>query len=110
MARFAMTLNLKDDPEAIRKYVEYHRNVWPEVEASLKSVGIRKMRIYLVGRRLFMYCEAREGFDPARDFASYQRDARTKEWDALMRTFQELAPEARPGEWWSPMEEVYHLG
>jgi len=110
MARFALTLNLKDDPEAIRKYVEYHRNVWPEVEASLKAVGIRKMRIYLKGRRLFMYCEAKEGFDPARDFTAYQRDARTREWDALMRAFQERAPEAAPGEWWSPMEEVYHLG
>jgi L-rhamnose mutarotase len=38
---FGMSLNLKDDPQVIEKYKEYHRHVWPEVEQTLKSVGTR---------------------------------------------------------------------
>lgn len=109
MISFAMTLNLKDDPETIHRYVECHRQVWPEVQASLRSIGLQNMRIFLKGRRLFMYGEAMDGFEPSRDFASYLRDDKTKEWDALMRTFQEPVPEAAAGEWWSPMEEVFAL-
>ena len=104
-----MTLNLKNDPEAIRQCVEYHRWVWPEVQASLKSTGLTNMRIFLKGRRLLMYGEAPDGFDPSRDLAAYLRDARTREWDDLMRTFQEPVPEAALEEWWSPMEEVFRL-
>ncbi len=106
---FAMTLNLKDDPALMRQYKEYHKNVWPEVKASLKAVGITEMHIFVKGRRMFMYCVARDGFVPARDFARYQRDVKTREWDALMRNFQEPAPEAAPGEWWSQMEELFDL-
>ena len=31
MKRIAMTVLLKDDPEVIRQYEEYHANVWPQV-------------------------------------------------------------------------------
>ena len=31
MKRIAMTVMLKDDVEIIRKYEEYHANLWPEV-------------------------------------------------------------------------------
>ena len=54
MKSFAMTLNLKDDPELIAQYTEYHRNTWPEVPDGLKSLGIENMKIFLHGRRLFM--------------------------------------------------------
>ena len=104
-----MTLNLKDDPETIRQYVEYHRRVWPEVKSSLRSIGLHNIRIFLKGRRLFMCGEAGEGFDPSRDLAAYLRDDRTKEWDALMRTFPEPVPEAVPEEWWSPMDEIFAM-
>ena len=110
MTVFAMTLNLKDDPQVIERYKEYHRAVWPEVKEGLRGIGITRMKIFLHGRRLFMYVEAREGFDPARDFQRYtESHPRAAEWDQLMRQFQEPVPGARPGEWWSMMEEVFDL-
>ena len=33
MKRYAMTVMLKDDPETIQKYEEYHANPWPETNA-----------------------------------------------------------------------------
>ena len=32
-----------------------------------------------------------------------------REWDELMRGFQEPVPGAKPGEWWAGMEEVFDL-
>ena len=110
MQSFGFALNLKDDPQAIEKYKAFHQNVWPEVPAALKQVGIISMRIYLIGRRLFMYMEAVDDFSPERDFPKYlELHGRCREWDDLMRTLQEKIPEAGEDEWWALMEPVYEL-
>lgn len=110
MKHFGLTLNLKDDPHIIEQYKAYHRQVWPEVTKSLRDVGITKMNIYLLGRRLFMTLETLDNFEPKRDFSRYlELQPRCKEWDKLMRTFQEPVLEAKPGEWWAMMEAVFEL-
>ena len=109
MKSFAMTLDLQDRSGVIEKYVEYHRAVWPEVLEGLRSIGVSNLRIYLHARRLFMYLEAHDDFDLARDFPRYMVSERAQEWEALMRQFQEPVPGAAPGEWWAPMEEVFDI-
>ncbi|HEY3194951.1 MAG TPA: L-rhamnose mutarotase [Candidatus Dormibacteraeota bacterium] len=109
MQTYGMTLMLKDDDEVVERYRQYHRNAWPEVIARLHEVGVVEMRIYLVGRRLFLYMEAVEGFAPERDFPKLAEDPRYRAWDELMRGLQEPAPEAKAGEWWAAMEEVFDL-
>ena len=110
MKAFGLTLNLKDDPEVIEKYKEYHRKVWPEVEQAVKTIGITSMRIFLLGRTMFMVMETVDAFVPERDFMKYlEQHPRCKEWDDLMRTYQEKVPEAREDEWWAMMEQVYGL-
>lgn len=109
MKTFGLTLQLKNDPELIARYKEHHRHVWPEVSARIREAGIHTMRIYLIGRRLFMYIETEDSFDPATSFAWIDEAPKSREWDTLMRTMQELAPEARPGEWWALMEQVFDL-
>ena len=110
MKSYAMTLNLKEGPGVIEKYREHHRAVWSAVLAGLRSIGISRMRIFLHGRRLFMYLEASDDFDLGRDFPRYMETDRAREWDALMREFQEPVPGAAPDDWWAPMEEVFDLG
>ncbi len=110
MKRYGQTIKLKDDPAIIARYVEYHRNVWPEVERGLKSIGIRRMLIFLLGRQLFMYMETDDGFDMERDFPRYEASsARIKEWQDLMASMQEPVADARAGEWWARMELVFTL-
>ena len=109
MRPFAMTLNLKDDPQTIETYKEYHRKVWPEVLEGLKDIGISEMKIFLLGRRLFMYVEAEDDFEPGRDFQRYQSSDRAREWDALMRRYQEPVSQAKADDWWVGMEEVFDL-
>ena len=110
MKHYGMTLQVKDDPATIESYVEHHQHVWPEVEAGLRSIGIEKMRIWLLGRRLFMHMETVDDFQPGRDFARYEAASRrAAEWQRLMESLQEPVPEAKPGEWWAAMHLVYEL-
>ena len=109
MKVYGLTLLLRDDPATIERYKEYHRHVWPEVTARIHECGIRTMRIFLLQRRMFMYIETDDTFDPATDFARINEAPRSQEWDTIMRSLQELAPEAASGEWWALMEQVFDL-
>ncbi len=109
MKAYAMALDLKESPDVVEEYTRHHRAVWPEVLAGLRDLGISRMKIFLHGRRLFMYIEAPDDFDLSRDFPKYMETERGKQWDELMRDFQVRVPGATPDEWWAPMEEVFDL-
>jgi L-rhamnose mutarotase len=110
MKTFARTIDLKDDPDVIARYVEYHRDAWPEVERGLIAIGIERMRIWLLGRRLFMLMETSDDFDETRDFArDMEMDPRIREWQSLMDAMQDPVPERREGEWWADMRLVFDL-
>jgi L-rhamnose mutarotase len=104
-----LTLLLRDDPEKIARYKEEHANAWPEVLAKLREVGVTEMKIFLLGTRMFMYCETLDGFDPVVDFARANEDPTYQKWDELMRSLQQRAPEAKGDEWWALMECVFDL-
>ncbi len=108
--RHVMTLDLKDDPAGVTAYRRYHREIWPEVRDSLLRVGVLRMDIYALERRLVMVMDTRAGFDLKRSFAAHAAsDPRCAEWEALMKTFQQAPPGARAGELWTRMENVFHL-
>ncbi len=108
MRTFAQAIDLKDNPEMIARYVALHLKVPFEVTDALRAIGVHSMRIYRGGTRLFMLMEADDDFDLAR-YQDYARLPGTSAWDTLMRGFQQPTPFAQPGEWWSPLEEVFDL-
>jgi L-rhamnose mutarotase len=111
MSRHVFTVNLKDDPAVVDAYVRHHRDVWPEVQASLLHAGVLQMDIYLLERRLVMIVEMRDGTDYRTAFRSHASSSgRIAEWERLMKSLQEPAPGARAGEWWAAMEPVFQLG
>jgi L-rhamnose mutarotase len=79
------------------------------VLAALRASGISGMQIFLLGRRMFMYMTTTDDYDPQRASAAYLSSPRVQEWEALMRTLQERAPEGRPDEWWAEMELVFDM-
>jgi L-rhamnose mutarotase len=110
MTRYVLTVNLRDDPAAIAEYVEYHRNVWPEVIQSLRECGVEEMDIHLLGRRLVMIVEMRDGRDFRDALAPYvAAKPRVAEWERLMKSLQEPVPGTPSGEWWAAMEPVFTL-
>ncbi len=110
MQEFALTINLVEDPEKIEQYKAYHRKVWPEVIGNLRSVGILDMRIWLLGRRMFMLMQAEDSFQPDRDFARLEASSpRYNEWQRTMDEFQQKVSEAQPTEHWAAMEKVFDM-
>lgn len=110
MKTYAQTLDLRDEPGVIATYEEHHRAIWPEVAIGLRAIGIERMRIWRLGRRLFMLMETIDDFDADRDFARYiDSDPRVREWQDLMASMQESAPGAAPGELWANMTQVFEL-
>ena len=108
--RYVFTVNLKDEPGVVETYTRHHREVWPEVQASLRRVGVRQMEIYLLGLRLIMVVEMRDGLDYRAAFKAHESSSpRVAEWERLMKTLQQPPPDARGGEWWAAMELVFQL-
>jgi L-rhamnose mutarotase len=107
MKSYGLTLCLQDDPEKIEAYKRYHQAVWPEVTAQIREVGIERMQIFLRGRRLFMYIDTPDDFDLKAAWARIIENPKSVEWEQLMSTLQERAPEATPDEWWAEMERVF---
>jgi L-rhamnose mutarotase len=110
MKTYAKTILLKNDPEKIAEYRRHHDQIWPEVVASFRQVGVLDMRIWLLGHRLFMVMDTTDDFDPETDLQQYLLlDPKNDQWESLMASFQERVPEARPGELWADMELVFKM-
>jgi len=108
--RHVLMTDLVDDPASIAAYREHHRHVWPEVVESLRRVGVERLDIHVLGRRLVMIVELRDGLDLARAFAAHVASSpRVAEWERLMKSLQQPAPGAPTGEWWTAMEPLFTL-
>ena len=107
--RYCLALDLKEDPELIRQYEEWHRAVWPEILNSIRVSGITDMEIYRVHNRMFMIMETDDRFSFAAKSEADAADPKVQEWENLMWTFQQALPFAKPGEKWMLMHKVFSL-
>lgn len=108
--QLANTILLKDDPELIAKYKEYHANVWPEVTDALRKVGVGQMNIYIIGCRLIMVVDTNENYDPEVGFAKFlSMDPKCMEWEILMNDFHDVPEGTPPDQKWQPLENCFHL-
>jgi L-rhamnose mutarotase len=107
MKRHCLALDLKNDPELIAEYEEYHRKVWPEILQSISAAGIQQMEIYRVNNRLFMVMETTEDFSFERKAAIDAANGKVQEWEKLMWKYQQALPGSKSGEKWILMEKVF---
>ena len=109
MKTYCLALDLKDDDAAIKTYEEYHRGVWPEIIESIYSSGIKSMRIYRTGNRLFMIIEAEDHFSFEEKSKMDASNSKVQAWEELMDTFQQRLPWAEDGVKWVLMQEIFNL-
>ncbi|MGW7024242.1 L-rhamnose mutarotase [Streptomyces decoyicus] len=103
--RFGKLITLR--PEHREEYLRLHAEVWPEVLAMITACHLRNYSIFLAGETLFSYAEY-VGEDYAADMARMAADPVTRRWWQLTDPCQEQTEGAVPGEWWTPMREVFH--
>jgi L-rhamnose mutarotase len=106
MTRYGMVIGLK--PEAEVEYKRYHGAVWPSVLETIRTCNIRNYSIYLHNHMLFAYFEY-HGEDYAADMARMAADKATQKWWAVMEPMQDPLPDRKQGDWWTRIEEVFHV-
>lgn len=109
MKRHCLALDLKDDPKLIAEYETHHKNVWPEIQKSIRDSGIQKMEIYRTGNRLFMILETGDSFSFEQKAQADLANPTVRKWELLMWKYQQALPLARPGEKWITMNKIFEL-
>jgi len=109
--RYGMVIGVK--PEKIEYYKKLHAAAWPGVLAKIKESHIRNYSIYLreveKGQYLlFSYFEY-TGDDFEADMARMAADPETRRWWKETDPCQTPVPTRGEKEFWSRMDEVFHL-
>ena len=107
--RICLAVDLKNDPNLIAQYKEYHKpdKIWPEIVDGIKKAGILVMDIYHVDDRLFMICEIPPEADLDETFEKMVSFPRQDAWASLMANYQQALPGHRLE--WVKMERVFTL-
>ena len=108
--RYALALDLVDDPERIAAYEKAHEKIWPEVRDHLRGHGVLQMEIYRLGTRLFMLMEVDPTvYSPQAMAQATVDNPAIVRWETLMWTFQAPTPWTPAGEKWMPMAKIFDL-
>lgn len=99
---------IKITQEGLQAYKDYHAAPLPGVNEMIKECGIQNYSIYHRGDYLFSYFEY-VGEDYEADMKKMAADPTTQKWWDLVKPLMEPLPDKLEGEFWSDMEEVYHL-
>ena len=107
MERMALVITLK--PEAIAEYKRIHAAVWPEILDAIAASNIRNYTIFLrePENLLFAYWEY-HGSDFAADMAMIKQAPRMQDWWDITDPMQVPLDTRTTGEWWAPMQNVFH--
>ncbi len=109
MKKFCFALDLKNDEKLINEYVDYHKNVWPEILESISSSGLINAEIYLVKNRLFMIIETTDNFTLENKGKMDSDNEIVQKWENLMWNYQQQLPGSKPGEKWILMDRIFKL-
>ena len=105
MKRYGQIIRVR--PEKLEEYKRLHQAVWPEVLATIKKCHIQNYSIFYRDGCLFSYFEY-TGTDYGADRAIMTKDPKTREWWTLTDPCQQPVETATAGEWWAPLEEIFH--
>jgi Uncharacterized conserved protein len=109
MKSYCLTLDLKNDPQLITEYEQYHQQVWPEVKKSIFDSGILSMEIYRFQNRLCMIIETNDDFSFERKAEMDSQNIKVQEWETTMLKFQQLIPGTEASAKWVEMKKIFSL-
>lgn len=107
MKQYCLALDLKDDPRTISEYEEHHKNMSPEILASIRDSGVERMELFRAGNRMFMIMEVMDGFSFGKKAEMDALNPAVQKWETLMWKYQQALPFAKPGEKWVLMKKIF---
>lgn len=106
MRRYAQLTRLAPEQEA--EYIRHHERVWPDVLQAIAECAIENYSIFLSNGLLFSYFEY-HGSDYEADVRKMAASPAMQRWWKMMDPTLASMPDAKPGQLWSPMREVFHF-
>lgn len=101
-------VNLVDDEKKVQEYLNYHKKIWPEVEAGFKKAGYKKITLYRFNKSIVMIVTVPENADLNRmGQVAESYSEKCKAWNALMSKYQVGVTGVAPGQKWAQTEEIY---
>ena len=91
----------------IAEYEEYHQNVSSEILKSIKDSGIETMQIYRFHTRMFMILDTLDDFSFEKKAILDASNEKVQIWENLMWQYQQALPNAKAGEKWILMKQIY---
>ena len=109
MKTFYLVLDLKNDATLIEEYEQYHKAVWPEILAQIKSTGILDCQIFRAHNRLMMVLQTEDNFSFEHKAKLDAQNAKVQEWEELMWRYQQAIPGSAANEKWQIMTQIFSL-
>ena len=107
--RYCLALDLRNDPQLIKEYEEYHKKIWPEIAISIKESGITNMEIYRFQNRLFMIMETTEDFSFEQKQIMDEQNPTVQKWEQMLWRYQQALPGSKEGEKWKLMDKIFEM-
>ncbi|WP_316818226.1 L-rhamnose mutarotase [Pedobacter nyackensis] len=101
-------VNIAAGEEKLNAYLDYHKKIWPEVEAGFKKAGYRQISLYRFDHLVVMRILVDKGADLdqlGKLAESYS--PKCKAWNNLMGEFQVGVTGTAPGQKWVETELFY---
>lgn len=109
--RFCQTMELKSDPELIKKYILAHdeQHFRPEILEGMHEVGILEMEVYITGNRIVMIVDAAEDFDWDTAMSRLATLPGQQDWEEYVAQFQQCDASATSDQKWQMMQRIFHI-
>lgn len=101
-------VNVIDGDKPLQEYLQYHKQVWPEVEAGFKKAGYKKITLYAYDHTIVMSIVVPAGADlAAMGKIAESFSPRCAEWNKLMASYQKGVSGTKPGQTWVEVQPIY---
>lgn len=101
-------VNTVDNNKKLNEYLDYHKRVWPEVEAGFKKAGYKSITLYRFNDLIVMTITVPKQADlneMGRLAESYS--PRCAEWNKLMNNYQKGVNGTSEGQKWVEVKPFY---
>jgi L-rhamnose mutarotase len=101
-------VNIVPDSLKLKAYLDYHKNIWPQVEAGFKKAGYKKIVLYRYQHLLVMTITVPVGADLQQmGKLAESSDPRCAEWNKLMNEYQTGVAGTSTGQTWVEAKPFY---
>jgi len=101
-------VNTVDNNKKLNEYLDYHKHIWPEVEAGFKKAGYKSITLYRFNDLIVMRITVPKNANlNAMGKLAESYSPRCVEWNKVMNNYQKGVAGTTPGQKWVEVIPFY---